>query len=1609
MDRCIFAVILVITIAFSYPSGTHGAFSDIQRRAKMFCSLAFFNDAEDTNCDVKGVSVEATDFVQSGTPKLRVKRGWLRRRRRRRYTPPPPPPNRPPTITCPTVNSEYSADSRTKVKTVTWGTATATDPENNPVTITQTHGWVSGSLFTEGHYSLGYIAKDSYGNADVCSEQFEIKVRRCTRMPPRPTNGEISCEPDWYDPLLGSTCSFSCDDGYSLAGSTLRTCQSDGTFDGIPAVCSKITCPDLPIPANGQATCIDGNNYKSVCMTSCPVQNGYGSVGTFILCRYDGSWSGSLQPCYDFRAPYFTECPPSPIKSYADKGQNSASVTWSSLNATDNSGDVTIVRTLGAAPGSEFSVGSHLISYVARDASGNQSPTTCSFTVVVEQLECDPPNGLFDDELLQVDCPGSEYTFGIECSLSCVRNYTIIGNTTLTCEREGTTTKASWDWGGGAQPECDDKCPVLTPPIDGALVCTTAANYYCRQSCNANSGYPRGTVAGQLFICTTDQLWDPPAVDDCTGRKVPDSNIISGEMHYFVGDCNDPAVQEGLRANFITVLEDLISDGWNSVCSSSGCSVDNVEVTCGALSGRKKKSLRGVLQVKSFEHSRYRRSSFVIKIDFSVTFPWQNGTSDDDLTANDNLLYDVMATLEEEAKKSGGLFEYGGLTPSPDIVTDPYPMITCPTGESPSYVGGGVNCEGCATGKYFDSVVGDCTVCPIGTYQDESHQTTCKACPTDMSTKDTGRKKIGDCFQVCGAGTYSNKGVIPCTKCAIGTYQSAKHRTACTSCDVAKTTVSRGAESSSACIAFDVIFGSPGTNIAFPSFTASLNAFSLMFWLKCPAGSVITPTIHLVNSIATAEVLKITDSQTLEMFGTAYTITLDNWKHVTITWEETTGQAKLLINGENNASVAVTGNIATAGTRVEITSNNGYIADCRLSGFRLMDTKRSDAQIKNDMQTCTPDATGAIYSMDNFKNQDGVILDTPSKCDVVDECAALPCGVHDCENLLNTYKCICMGGYTGVNCDTAPDFCLNNTCKNSAICQSQAWNYTCQCVGDFRGELCEENIVHGQWAKWSDWNRCTVTCSVSGSAGQQNRNRTCSDPPPGTDGNECSGSDQEVQACNLEQCPSCKPIELLLLGARKTITDHCETEGDYTRCNLTCETGYGFTSSTPPLEYYECGQNTSHEWNSRQLPSCGSIRRGRSITIRTSATYTDTLSCGSSTDTALQSSAGNAQCMLDSTCDVTVTTDTCGKRRRKRTTGTTVDMSFVFNLENIGDLNLTAFLESNIISAELQAYLNVLSESDDTADQINSTSEAFFNVVINGNTYTIDPDTFMIESQTTCDNGSIDDDGGCVECPTGTRQDGAWCVLCEVGTYQNESGQALCKQCPTGFTTEFVGMLLEENCSVNLETTTGTTSLSTSSATSTITTTTTATSTTTTPTTTTTTPTTTTTTTPTTTMPTTTTTTPTTTTTATTHTTTTTTPKTTPSLSTATTTPTTTTKTSIKRKFPPNVKQSEGLTLVSIIMIGVLATLLIISAVLAGGLFIYRKRKPVRTTSPTGNQHRGDINVNVRLHSNIPNTVTVAEAGLPPPYTNSQMPPCQKGALPPESVFMKPLPRKSAF
>jgi len=102
---------------------------------------------------------------------------------------------------------------------------------------------------------------------------------------------------------------YVCATGYSMSGSNLRTCQADGTWSGLVPTCSIVSCPSLTAasPLFVSAASI---NYASVATYSC--LTGYSMSGTSTRsCEADGTWSGSAPTCAIITCP--TLSPTSPL------------------------------------------------------------------------------------------------------------------------------------------------------------------------------------------------------------------------------------------------------------------------------------------------------------------------------------------------------------------------------------------------------------------------------------------------------------------------------------------------------------------------------------------------------------------------------------------------------------------------------------------------------------------------------------------------------------------------------------------------------------------------------------------------------------------------------------------------------------------------------------------------------------------------------------------------------------------------------------------------------------------------------------------------------------------------------------------------------------------------------------------------------------------------------------------------------------------------------------------------------------------------------------------------------------------------------------------------
>uniref|UniRef100_A0A1X7UA46 Receptor protein-tyrosine kinase n=1 Tax=Amphimedon queenslandica TaxID=400682 RepID=A0A1X7UA46_AMPQE len=95
------------------------------------------------------------------------------------------------------------------------------------------------------------------------------------------------------------TVTYSCEDGYSLVGVTVRTCLSSGNWSGNPPYCQIVNCSELMVESNeGLSVSYSSNtkHYNSTATYSC--EDGYSLVGDAgRTCLSSGNWSGDTPYC----------------------------------------------------------------------------------------------------------------------------------------------------------------------------------------------------------------------------------------------------------------------------------------------------------------------------------------------------------------------------------------------------------------------------------------------------------------------------------------------------------------------------------------------------------------------------------------------------------------------------------------------------------------------------------------------------------------------------------------------------------------------------------------------------------------------------------------------------------------------------------------------------------------------------------------------------------------------------------------------------------------------------------------------------------------------------------------------------------------------------------------------------------------------------------------------------------------------------------------------------------------------------------------------------------------------------------------------------------------
>lgn len=332
--------------------------------------------------------------------------------------------NTPPTLNCPA--SVAVGTSMGSCDGVATFAPTATDNCDNNVTIMQTGGPVSGSVFSLGSTAISFSATDDAGNVSNCS--FNVVVSdddapTITTCPPDiSVSTDNNCEAITGNYIGLVVANDNCSPSVTvtqnpapgtISGGFLTIVMTATDAAGNASTCSfqttaeDMTPPTITCPAtqsfNADADCQTPlpdftvlasatDNCGGFTVTQSPAAGtevGFGQTLVTLTVTDGANLSAScVMEAYsvDVTAP-ITTCPDDQVLN-TDPNTCTAVAMFMCPLAPDNcSGSSNPVHILGLQSGDAFPLGVNIVGFQATDASGNSS--SCTFTITV--VDNDPP------------------------------------------------------------------------------------------------------------------------------------------------------------------------------------------------------------------------------------------------------------------------------------------------------------------------------------------------------------------------------------------------------------------------------------------------------------------------------------------------------------------------------------------------------------------------------------------------------------------------------------------------------------------------------------------------------------------------------------------------------------------------------------------------------------------------------------------------------------------------------------------------------------------------------------------------------------------------------------------------------------------------------------------------------------------------------------------------------------------------------------------------------------------------------------------------------------------------------------------------------------------
>ncbi|XP_069551167.1 E-selectin-like [Brachyistius frenatus] len=282
-----------------------------------------------------------------------------------------------------------------------------------------------------------------------------------------PANGSIT----FSDPLgpssYQSTCVFTCDEGYVLAGSTSNTlqCESSGSWNASQPFCIAVQCPALRYLQNGFLSCGDETDMRfsfgNTCSFSCAP--GYRLMGpSRVTCTSTAEWSEQMPHCEAITC--------------QNPEEEAHLIAHCSKPLTDLQPNA--ICSFSCEPGFELQ-GTPSYTKCSEDGQWSETLPTCKAVgcpapeiPTSGQISCSP-------SLSSPVSPSTPYPLHMVCDFSCDEGHELEGALSMTC-----TQLRQWT---SRPPTCTAvRCLLLEAPENGHINCTnsTVYNSQCAFTCD---------------------------------------------------------------------------------------------------------------------------------------------------------------------------------------------------------------------------------------------------------------------------------------------------------------------------------------------------------------------------------------------------------------------------------------------------------------------------------------------------------------------------------------------------------------------------------------------------------------------------------------------------------------------------------------------------------------------------------------------------------------------------------------------------------------------------------------------------------------------------------------------------------------------------------------------------------------------------------------------------------------------------------------------------------------------------------------------------------------------------------------------------------------------